>query len=139
MAHNLTVLEYTVGTDDPKEVVWRALESAHEKIEFVGPWGSSRLLVAMAPVATKRGSLYMTDKHKNEGRFQGKVGLVLAMGERAFKWEGPYEFDGLKPAVNDWVVFRPADSWETGVNGVLCRWVPDAVVIARVQTPEDVY
>lgn len=139
VAHNLTVLEYTIGTDDPRKIVWNALAGAHESIELIGPGGASRVLVATAPVGTKRGSLYLPDKTKGEGRFQGKVGLVLRMGERAFKWDGPYEFDGLAPGVGDWVVFRPADAWETGINGVLCRWVHDQMIVARVKTPEDVY
>lgn len=139
MAHNLTVLEYTLGEHDPKQIVWDALAGAHESVELIGPGGASRVLVATAPVATKRGSIFLTDKNKNEGRFQGKVGLVLKMGERAFKWDGPYDYTGAVPEVGDWVVFRPADSWETGVNGVLCRWVHDQMIVARVKSPEDVY
>ena len=137
--HNLTPLEYNVNTDDPKDIVFKALEGAHEKVELVGPGGSRRVLVAIAPTPSARGSILLPSKSKGEARFQGKVGLVIRVGENAFKYDGPYEYKGATPAVGDWVVFRPADSWETGVNGVLCRWIRDELIIARVNTPEDVY
>lgn len=94
--------------------------------------------VYLRPEKTKSG-LYMPDKHRDEDRFQSKVGLLLKMGPRAFEANGDGWFEDEQFALNDWLVFRPADGWNITVHGVLCRILSDTQVKGRVKDPDEVW
>lgn len=95
--------------------------------------------VYLRPEKTKSG-LYMPDKHRDEDRYQSKVGLLLKKGPRAFEPTGDGWFDGTENfQVGDWLVFRPSDGWSITVHGVLCRTLSDMQVKKRVQDPDEVW
>lgn len=137
---NIDVLSYTIGVDDPKEIVMTRVRDALGKLpEIYG----SRVLVATAPSPEKsKGGLFLTDKAKDESRWQGKVGLILKLGTTAFRTDPrypSYAWDGPKPDVGDWVFFRTSDGWETGIGGISCRFVHDSDVVGKIEAIEEIF
>jgi len=94
--------------------------------------------VYIRPEKTKSG-LYLSDKYRDEDRFQSKVGLILKMGPSAFNDETGEWFEGVSFNSHDWVVFRPSDGWSVTVNGVLCRMLSDTQVKARIRAPDQMW
>jgi len=130
---------YNLGEDDPKKVVMDALENA---LDFLPNIYGSRVLVATAPSPNKRGLIWVPDKPKDEGRWQGKVGLVLAYGPSAFRYDPQfpsYEWEGPKPEVGQWVYYRTQDASEFGINGVSCRFINDDMIYGDISDCEVVF
>lgn len=92
------------------------------------------------PEKTK-GGIILTDNAKQEDRFQGKVGLLLKVGPMAFKFDksGQYHLEGDKPAVGDWVIYRPSDAWEISINGVSCRIIRSCLIRGAVNDPATIW
>lgn len=96
------------------------------------------LAVYIRPEKTKSG-LYLSDKYREEDRYQSKVGLLVARGPSAFdeqaqEWFGAYKFE-----LGDWLVFRPADGWSVTVNGVACKIMSDTQVKGIADNPDRVW
>jgi co-chaperonin GroES (HSP10) len=129
------VLTYTVG-QDPKKVVMDAVGSAIDEISVFG----NRVLVATAPHCERsKGGIIFTDKAVDENKYQGKVGLVLKMGDAAFSYDGSYEWVGEKPEVGSWVFYRTPDSWECGLNGISCRFIRDEHIVGELNSPDAIW
>lgn len=95
------------------------------------------LAVYIRPEKTKSG-LILTDNHRDEDRYQSKVGLLVKRGPMAFEQDGNW-FQGLTFEDHDWLVFRPSDGWSITVNGVLCRIFDDINIKGRVPHPDAVW
>ena len=137
---NIEQLEYQEGVEDPAEVIMARVRADLEKIPAIfGP----RVLVALAPSASKsKGGIIFTDKRKDEARWQGKAGLVLKLGETAFRYDPrypAYEWEGPKPVVGGWVHFFNNDAREIGIGGIACRYIWDSDILGIVTDPEAVY
>jgi co-chaperonin GroES (HSP10) len=117
---------------DPKQKLIEALGDLSQ-IELF----NNKILVAVyvRPEKTKSG-LYLSDKYRDEDRFQGKVGLLVATGPDAFQDDGGAWFRETSFNMHDWLVFRPSDGWSITVNGVLCRVLSDTNVQMRIPTPD---
>jgi len=117
---------------DPKQKLIDALGDL-SKIELF----NNKILVAVyiRPEKTKSG-LYLSDAYRDEDRFQGKVGLLVATGPDAFADESGTWFRGTDFKMHDWLVFRPSDGWSITVNGVLCRVLSDTNVQMRIPSPD---
>ena len=100
----------------------------------------SSVLVAvyLRPEKTKSG-IYYSDKTRDEDRYQGKVGLVVKIGPRAFVDDGEAVFHGQTVNVGDWVVYRPSDGWNVTINKRLCRILNDVDIKARVPAPDVIW
>lgn len=76
------------------------------------------LAIYMRP-ARSAGGLYLTDNDRKEDRYQGKVGLVVKIGEACrflrLSQDGARTF-GIEVKLHDWVVVRPSDTWTMDVN-----------------------
>lgn len=93
--------------------------------------------VYQRPERTKSG-IFLTDQNRDEDKTQGKVGLVVKMGSRAFKDDsGNWDFPEI--ALGQWVYYRASDGWAVTVNGVLCRILIDTTVRGRIQHPDQVW
>jgi co-chaperonin GroES (HSP10) len=101
---------------------------------------NNQILVAvyLRPEKTKSG-LYMPDAHRDEDKYQSKVGLVLKKGPMAFDDNTGQWFNGVTINTNDWIVFRPSDGWSITINGVICRMIDDVNVRGRVDHPDRVW
>ena len=119
---------------DPKEAILQeigdlsSVELFHNQV---------LLAVYIRPEKTKSG-LILTDNHRDEDRYQSKVGLLVKRGPMAFEQDGNW-FQGLTFEEHDWLVFRPSDGWSITVNGVLCRMFDDTAIRARIPHPDSVY
>ena len=78
-----------------------------------------------------------TDRNLDEGRFQGKVGIVLKVGD-LMPADMPYR-------EGDWVMYRASDGFEMffvrpdGASGTPCRVLAGESVIAKLEDPGMVY
>lgn len=94
--------------------------------------------VYIRPEKTKSG-IYLSDKARDEDRYQSKVGLIIKKGPTAFVDKDGEWFSGLDIKEGDWIVFRPSDGWNITVNGTLCRMLDDMSVRARIEHPDQVW
>lgn len=104
----------------------------------------SRILVAVyaPPIVEKTaGGIWMGDKIKEEDRlenlYQGKCGLVVAVGNRAYVDDDHTHFYGTKVEVGDWVWFRPSDGMPCDVNEQFCRvFDSERFIIGKLPHPD---
>jgi len=126
---------------DPKEVL-------RERVGLV-PEGTvqlSKILVAVyqPPFAEKTsGGILLTqmasDQDLEEYLWQGKVGLIVAMGPQAYVDDDLTKFHGTKNNIGDWVWFRPSDGMACEVNGVFCRVFTEAGIIGKIPHPDSIW
>ena len=86
-----------------------------------------------------QGGIIITKQSRDEDKIQGKVGLVVKMGNSAFVDDTNTWFKGINVEVGDWVVFRATDGWSITVNGVLFRIVDDIDIRGRASHPDQVW
>lgn len=121
--------------EDPRKVAFDAVGDVTEIEVF-----NNQVLVAVyeRPERTK-GGLLLTQTTRDEDKSQGKVGLIVKVGPRAFKDpKGAWEW-GDNMAVGDWIFFRASDGWATTVNTKLCRLLDDTNVRGRIPHPDIVW
>lgn len=131
-----TPLMYKLGAGDEfKNKVFGAIGDL-SRIQLLG----TRVVVAtyIEPEKTA-GGIYITQKRQEESRFQGKAGLVIAIGPTAFKYNGVYEYEGPKPSVGDWVMFFPSDGREFEYRGIKCRSIESELISMVLDSPESVW
>jgi co-chaperonin GroES (HSP10) len=113
-------------------------KAAH--LHFLGKYEDEVLhsqVVVMTYVSPTRtaGGIIRPDQTKDEDRFQGKIGLVVAVGPGAFKDDGIAKFHGKKIKVGDWVYTRYSDGLEFFYNGCSLRIFEDVSIKAIVSDP----
>lgn len=120
---------------DPKQVLLDQVGDTSSIEVF-----NMQVLVAVyiRPEKTK-GGLFLSDKARDEDRYQSKVGLILKKGPTAFVDKDGEWFSGLDIKEGDWIVFRPSDGWNITINGTLCRMLDDMSVRARIAHPDQVW
>lgn len=98
----------------------------------------NRILVGIYIEPSARGSLFLSTETLKESVYQGTVGLVLKMGDVAFKDEPETKtfFHGQKVDVGDWVVIRPGDAKRVQIRGIDCRFVEDTLIDMVVKNPD---
>lgn len=117
----------------PKEAHLAALGNIKNQFHLL----HSQVLVATyIQPARSAGGIIMPDRKKDEDRFQGPVGLVIAMGAGAFKDDSIAKFHGDKLKLHDWVFFRASDGLELFINQVPCRLFEDVSIKMVVQNPQ---
>lgn len=102
-----------------------------------------RILVAVyqPPIVEKtEGGLYLAQKIQDEDRleniWQGRVGLVIAMGQDAYVDTEDVKFSH-KIQVGDWVWFRPSDGGACDVQEIFCRvFDSERYIIGRLPHPD---
>jgi len=94
--------------------------------------------IYMRPEKTA-GGIILTDKTKDEDKWQGKVGLVLKKGPQAFKSDGSTDFAGQNVEDGDWLIYRVSDGFAIDINGTHCRLLEDVHVKGRVTDPAVIY
>lgn len=119
---------------EPKDAILNAIGDLSEVELF---HNQILLAIYIRPEKTKSG-LILTDSHRDEDRYQSKVGLLVKRGPMAFEQDGNW-FSNLTFGDHDWLVFRPSDGWSITVNGVLCRIFDDVNIKGRVPHPDAVW
>lgn len=120
-------------------------------IADVGDYSGIKLLFNSVLIATyvrpievkTSGGVILPAKVVDEDRYQSKVGLVLAMGRRAFVDEpnraNPILFYGDKVNAFDWVVYRPSEGFKMQIGKRECRMLQDVFIKAVLRGPDDIY
>jgi len=117
----------------------------------------NRVLVAsfIRPEKTS-GGIIRPDAVREEDKWQGKAGLILAVGPSAFDFEevdadvemGMTRDDARAhhniPNVGEWVFFRGSDTWDSGLQvapgvGAHCRFIFDDAIIGRIADPATIW
>lgn len=106
----------------------------------------SRILVAVyqPPMIAKTDSgLYLPDALRDEDveefLWQGKVGLIVAMGPQAYVDDEAVKFHGTKNKVGDWVWFSPSNGIQCDVNEVFCRILREGDIFGTLPHPDFVW
>jgi co-chaperonin GroES (HSP10) len=122
-----------------------------EIIEAVGDLSKFKLFHNQVLVAIyirpemTAGGILLSNRIRDEDKWQGKIGLVLKKGPSAFVDTKGEWFTDVEVNVHDWVVFRPSDGWGMTINNrdskadVLCRLLDDTVIRGTVEDPDNVY
>ena len=129
-----TVLEYSED-QDPKQVVLDTILPLIEGLDIF----RNEVLVVTAPNRThSKGGLIIPEQYKKEQRFQGKIGLVVALGEIAFQDDDLWPAVEKRPVVGTWVFYRTADSSECAIGGYSCRFIDDNKIRGRCPASDSI-
>jgi co-chaperonin GroES (HSP10) len=125
-----------VHDEDPKELI-------NKKIGDISGFKvmSNQVLIGVyeRPEKTKSG-LYLSDNTRTEDRHQGKAGVVLAMGPKAYVSDSNYTFTAEeKVDIGDWVAIFVSDGRQIVINGQLCRLVEDQYIRLKIPAPDSVF
>ena len=122
---------------DPKDQIWKEIGS----LDGIELFNNQVLLATYKRSEKTKSGLYLPDKHRDEDRFQSKVGLLLMLGPSAFEENEEGWFNNIPQPfkVNDWLVHRPSDGWSINIHGVDCRILVDTQIKMRVQYPDQVW
>lgn len=128
-----------VHEKDPKQAIFDQLGDL-SGLELM----LNNVLVAVyqrAKTANKTaGGIFLPDKTKDEDKWQGIVGLVVAKGPKAYQDDEVTKFDGENVEIGDWVWFRPAEGTLCVVNKVLCRvFGSERGIVAKIPHPDYVF
>lgn len=136
-----TTLVDVIHERDPKQTL---LEQVGHIPEGVVQF--SRILVAIyqPPMVMKTNSGILlpgtlAEADLEEFLWQGKVGLVVAIGPQAYVDDETTKFHGTKVEVGDWVWFRPSDGTGCDVNEVFCRVLTERDIIGKLPHPDMVW
>ena len=89
---------------------------------------------------TTKGGVIIPGQVQAEDKFQGKVGLILALGPDAYVDDAKVQFS-VKPKVGQWVVFKVSDGWPLRINDekANCRLLDDVDVRLVTDEPDRVF
>lgn len=119
---------------DPKDEIWDEVGSLIDGIDVMG----AQVLVAIYVRPEKTaGGIIMTSNARAEDNWQGKVGLILKMGPLAFVNDEHHNWDGSRPEVGNWIMFRVGDTFPWILNKRHCRFVEDVNVKAIIRSSPD--
>ena len=121
---------------DPKEDL---LDRSADFVKGIQVLGARVLIATYLRPEKTAGGIIMTDKSREEDRWQGKVGLVVALGPLAFKDDETHAWGELRPAVGDWVLVNIGDTRRLDVGENPCRFVEDVHVQAILDNPDAVW
>ena len=82
--------------------------------------------------------LLKPDEQVKESIWQGKVMLVLAVGEAAFKDNSEYAWRGRVPKPGDWVLSKVSATTQTEFRRIPSRIVHDYLIEAILDDPRDI-
>ena len=127
------------------DIIREAHLCAFGDVSQIEVFGDQILVMSFAEPERTAGGIIKPDKALDEARFQGKAGLVIAMGPQAFEDDAALRFGGQRVAVNDWVLTRPSDGLEIAKvcddkrSAVSCRLFRDVSIRARLSDPRLVW
>lgn len=125
--------------DKPQSSAIEIQESLGAAIEGIDVFHNQVLIGIWIRPEKTAGGVYLTDRQREEDKWQGKVGLVLKKGPMAFVNDARNDFQGQNIEVGDWVLFRVSDGFSLNVNEVSCRLVEDIHIRGTVISPDIIY
>lgn len=97
------------------------------------------LIATYIQPAKTAGGILLPDAAIDEDRYQGIAGMVLKLGESAFKYDGQFPYEGTIPQVGSFVMYHRSETREVGIMGLSCRLVPSSLIRMINVKPEDFY
>lgn len=129
-------IEKISTSSDPKKAI---LEAVGDLSQVDIMFNEVLLGVYIRPEKTTGGIIRPTS-NVQEDVWQGKVGLVLKWGNKAYVDDDEYHFDdGDKIKPGEWAVFMISDARSLNINGCPCRLVRDSNLKMRVKDPNIVF
>ena len=125
-----------VHDEPPRQAIWREvgpLDKIHPVNQYV------LIALYIRPSTRTLGGIEIPETAVDEDRYQGRVGLVLKVGPRAFVDDGPAKFYGFSCIPGDWVVYRPSDGMRMQIGKRDCRLIPDVAIKMVLDEPDEVY
>jgi len=137
-----------VHEEDPKKLIWK---DCGKLLEGLKPL-ADRVLVVMyertnqgeGKEARTTGGIIMVKTQSRtsaaeQDKYQGRLGLVMALGPLAFKSDATHDWGGVVPKVNDWVMFDSYSNFSPFdlPNDRRARFVQDIAIEAIV--PEETF
>jgi hypothetical protein len=124
----------TLHVEDPRDVIWN---SCGDDLEKVDPFNQQVLIATYIRPATRTaGGLEIAEEALDEDRYQGKVGMVLKKGPRAFVDDGPVKFYGQDVEPGDWVVYRSSDGLKGMIGSREVRFIADVYIRGKIDHPD---
>lgn len=103
-----------VHEEDPKQLIWKDCGKLLNGLQPL----ADRVLVVMyertnqgegREARTQGGIIVVRSQNKTnaaeQDKYQGRLGLVIALGPIAFKSDSTHQWGSVVPKVNDWVMF----------------------------------
>jgi len=111
-------------------------------------FGSDVLLAVYERPKKTASGIILTDKYREEDRWQGKVHLILKIGPAAWLDENGDRFRDIE--AGQWVILRPSDGQLVTINNMrrsavskddalLCRIAQDISIRMRVDHPDQIW
>ena len=122
---------------DPKQALLDILGDISELRVF-----NNKVLVAIYTRPEKTaGGIFLTDKTREEDKWQGKVGLIIKMGPEAFDDPSGQYFRDVNISLHDWVWFRPSDGFPVTTNSKegICRLFRDVDIYGVIPHPDMIW
>lgn len=128
-------IERIANADNPREAIAEAVGDLSD-IDIAG----DKVLIGTYIRPTKTaGGIIRPDMNIQEDVWQGKVGLVLKLGQDAFKDTPDFSFGGWFVDVGQWCVYKVGDAWSFNIRGCPCRLVRDVNIQMRIYDPTIVF
>lgn len=129
--------EIAESSFDPKVALLSAV--GKQTLKELTVLHSQVLVAGYVQPAKSKGGIFKPDTIIEEDRWQGNIGLVIALGKGAFKDDGVAQFHGDKLEIGDWVMYLPADGVSLFIKQVPCRLFQDTRILMKVTNPEIYY
>ena len=127
------------------EIISRAVDQKKAIFDTVGDLKGVKLLWNLVLVAVyirperTTGSIIRPFDNVVEDLWQGKVGLMLKHGPKAYQDDEYNRFNGEKVEVGEWCAMRINDAWQCEINGVGCRVLEDSQIKMVIEDPTIVF
>ncbi len=134
---NANIAELT-ACKTPEEQKQRLIDMIGD-VSVLQPLGGRVIVATYVGTDRSAGGIIYNDDRKTAARYEGKVGLVLAIGPTAFRYDGAFPWEGPKPQVGDWIWYRASDAPERFIRNVSCRTIEDNLIEGITTDPTAVF
>ena len=135
LASSSRVIDLVAASKNPKlEIIKLIGDLSQVEIKF-----NMVLLATYFRPEKTAGGIIRPDANKAEDEWQGKVGLVMKLGPKAYVSDTDTDFDGEKVEVGEWAVYKIGDTWSLNINGYPCRMIKDSSIKMTVKDPNSVF
>lgn len=125
--------------EDKPQTSLAEIKAAIGGLDAIGVFNNFLLVgIWMRPEKTA-GGIILTQKTRDEDRWQGKCGYVLKRGPLAFVDDDRNAFHGQNVNEGDCVLYKTSDGFSLDVNGIHCRMIEDVHVKAVVSDPSVIW
>ena len=126
-------LAHMLHQEDPRKEHMRRLGENIPKVLM------NRIMVMTYTRPNKTaGGIWVAPEVEQEDIWQGKVGLVVAMGPISFVDDDKTKFGDVKPKVGDWVTYRMTDGSKRQIRGRATEENPTGLWDVRILQDVDI-